>query len=149
MRALSRNEELILRVLGLDYGDKRIGVAVSDEMGWTAQGVKFIERKSWEKDLNEIDAVMKEFGNVGSIVVGMPFNMDGSEGERVDITRKFIVKLEDRFKLPIIEVDERWSTMEAEKFLVSADVSRKKRKGKVDQIAASFILQTYLEISRK
>lgn len=149
MKVFSRNEELLLRVLGLDYGDKRIGVAVSDEMGWTAQGVKFIERKSLEKDLNEIDAVMKEFGNVGSIVVGMPFNMDGSEGERVDLTRKFIVKLENRFKLPIIEVDERWSTMEAEKFLVSADVSRKKRKGKVDQIAASFILQTYLEINRK
>lgn len=138
-----------MRVLGLDYGDKRIGVAVSDEMGWMALGVKFIERKSWEKDLNEIDAVMKEFGNVGSIVVGMPFNMDGSEGERVDLTRKFIEKLENRFKLPIIEVDERWSTMEAEKFLVSADVSRKKRKGKVDQLAASFILQTYLEINRK
>ena len=138
-----------MRTLGLDFGDKRIGVAVSDEMGWTAQGVKFIERKSMEKDLNEIDEVIKEYGNVENIVVGMPFNMDGSEGERVEITRKFIKSVEQRFNLPVIEIDERWSTMEAEKFLVSADVSRKKRKGKVDQIAASFILQTYLEQKRK
>ena len=138
-----------MRTLGLDFGAKRIGVAVSDEMGWTAQGVKFIERKSMEKDLNEIDEVIKEYGNVENIVVGMPFNMDGSEGERVEITRKFIKSVEQRFNLPVIEIDERWSTMEAEKFLVSADVSRKKRKGKVDQIAASFILQTYLEQKRK
>jgi len=138
-----------MRTLGLDFGDKRIGVAISDEMGWTAQGVKYIDRRSLEKDLNEIEAVMKEYGNVTNIVIGMPFNMDGSEGERVELTRKFIKTLESRFHLPIIEVDERWSTMEAEKFLVAADVSRKKRKGKVDQIAASFILQTYLEQQRR
>jgi putative holliday junction resolvase len=138
-----------MRALGLDYGDRRIGVAISDEMGWTAQGVKFIVRTSLDKDLAEIKSVMDEYGNVATIVVGMPYNMDGSEGERVRITREFIKKLEARFKLPIVEVDERWSTLEAEKFLVSADVSRKKRKGKVDQIAASFILQTYLEQNKK
>jgi putative holliday junction resolvase len=138
-----------MRALGLDYGDRRIGVAISDEMGWTAQGVKYIVRTSLDKDLAEIKSVMDEYGNVATIVVGMPYNMDGSEGERVRITREFIKKLEARFKLPIVEVDERWSTLEAEKFLVSADVSRKKRKGKVDQIAASFILQTYLEQNKK
>jgi putative holliday junction resolvase len=138
------------RTLALDYGDKRIGVAISDEMGWTAQGVKTINRISIEKDLNEIDGIMKEFGSVGRIVVGMPFNMDGSEGERVEMTRKFILHLEKRFGLPVIEVDERWSSLQAERFFTEeADVSRKKRKGKIDQMAASLILQTYLESSKK
>ena len=134
-----------MRAIGLDYGDRRIGVAISDEMGWTAQGVKYIVRTSLDKDLSAISQVMTEYGNVATIVVGMPYNMDGSEGERVRITRVFIKKLEEHFKLPVVEIDERWTSLEAEKFLVSADVSRKKRKGKVDQIAASFILQTYLE----
>jgi putative Holliday junction resolvase len=138
-----------MRALGLDFGDKRIGVAVSDEMGWTAQGVKHINRRSLERDLNEIGAVINEYGNISKIIVGMPFNMDGSEGERVQITREFIKALEDKFTLPIIEIDERWSSQEAEKFLISAAVSRKKRKGVIDQIAAQFILQTYLEQNRK
>ena len=133
----------MMRALALDYGDKRIGVAVSDEMGWTAQGVKHINRTSLEKDLLEIQAIMKEYGNVSQIVVGMPFNMDGSEGERVEMTRKFMKIIEERFKLPVFEVDERWTSVEAEKFLVSADVSRKKRKGKVDQMAAVFILPAF------
>lgn len=137
-----------MRTMGLDYGDKRIGVAVSDEMGWTAQGVKFISRKSIEKDLGEIELVLKEYGNVSSIVVGMPFNMDGSEGERVRLTRDFMKILEARFGLPVVEVDERWSSMEAERLLIDANVSRQKRKGKVDQIAAALILQTYLEKSK-
>jgi putative holliday junction resolvase len=138
-----------MRALGLDLGDRRIGVAVSDEMGWTAQGVKFIRRTSLDRDLAEIESVIKSYGNVDSIVVGMPYNMDGTEGERVQITRQFIGELQKKFGLPVVEIDERWSSMEAEKFLISADVSRKKRKGKVDQIAASFILQTYLEQKRK
>jgi putative holliday junction resolvase len=138
------------RTLGLDFGDKRIGIAISDEMGWTAQGLKTIDRRSIEKDLGEIERVINEYSNVGRIVVGMPFNMDGSEGERVEITRKFIAHLEKKFGLPVIEVDERWSSLEAERFLVEeADVSRKKRKGKVDQMAASLILQTYLESSKR
>lgn len=139
-----------MRALALDYGDKRIGVAISDEMGWTAQSVKAIKRTSLQNDLEEIDGVMKEYGNVDRIIVGMPFNMDGSEGERVDLTRKFIKELQDRFRLPVIEVDERWSSVEAERFLTEeADVNRKKRKGKVDQMAASLILRTYLETSKK
>lgn len=137
------------RVLGLDFGDRRIGVAVSDEMGWTAQGVGYINRASLKKDLEEIQKIMTEYGNVDTIVVGMPFNMDGSEGERVVSTRKFMVELEQKFQMPIVEVDERWSSLEAEKLLVEADMSRKKRKGKVDQIAAALILQTYLEQNKR
>jgi len=137
------------RAMGLDFGDKRIGIAMSDEMGWTAQGVKHILRKNLDHDLREIENLLQEYGNVGTIVVGMPYNMDGSEGERVRLTREFIKQLELRFNLPIVEVDERWSSREAENILISADVSRKKRKNSVDQIAAGLILQTYLDQNKK
>ncbi|MCC6276955.1 MAG: Holliday junction resolvase RuvX [Oligoflexia bacterium] len=138
-----------MRILALDFGDVRIGVAISDEMGWTAQGVGFIKRASLEKDLKELERVIQPFGTVDEIVVGMPFNMDGSEGERVHKTRKFCDALSKRFNIPIIEVDERLSSMEAEKLMISSDVSRSKRKGKIDQLAASIILQTYLSTRMK
>jgi len=134
----------MMRALALDYGDKRIGVAISDEMGWTAQGVSYIKRTTLAQDLTVIENVISEYGNVGTIVIGMPFNMDGSEGERVLKTREFAKELEQRFQLPVVEIDERWSSMEAEKILINADMSRQKRKGKVDQLAATLILQTYL-----
>lgn len=135
--------------MGLDFGDKRIGVAVSDEMGWTAQGIKHIQRKNLDYDLSEIENILSEYGNIDTIVVGMPYNMDGSEGERVRLTRVFIAQLKNKFNLPVVEIDERWSSKEAENLLISADVSRKKRKGSVDQIAASLILQTYLDQNKK
>ncbi|MBK9293784.1 MAG: Holliday junction resolvase RuvX [Oligoflexia bacterium] len=137
------------RSMGLDFGDKRIGVAVSDEMGWTAQGIKHIQRKNLDYDLSEIENILSEYGNIDTIVVGMPYNMDGSEGERVRLTRVFIAQLKNKFNLPVVEIDERWSSKEAENLLISADVSRKKRKGSVDQIAASLILQTYLDQNKK
>lgn len=137
------------RALGLDLGDVRIGVAVSDELGWTARGLTFIKRKNLKSDLAEIQKILDEFGNVDRLIVGMPFNMDGSEGERVKKTREFIEKLKGAFGLPIVEVDERLTTWEAEKVLIDADVSRKKRKDKIDQLAAALILQNYLDQNQK
>jgi putative holliday junction resolvase len=136
------------RILGLDFGDRRIGVAVSDEMRWTAQGVTTIRRTTLEKDLQQIKAIMEQYGNVSDIVVGMPFNMDGSEGERALITRDFMTALENAFSLPVHAVDERLTTWEAERLLISGDVSRKKRKEKIDQLAASIILQTFLQTNQ-
>lgn len=135
--------------MGIDFGDRRIGIAMSDEMGWTAQGVKHILRKNLDHDLKEIENILQEYGNVATIVIGMPYNMDGSEGERVKITRDFIKQLQLKFNLPVVEIDERWSSREAENILISADVSRKKRKDSIDQIAAGLILQTFLDQNKK
>lgn len=137
------------RAMGIDFGDRRIGIAMSDEMGWTAQGVKHILRKNLDHDLKEIENILQEYGNVATIVIGMPYNMDGSEGERVKITRDFIKQLQLKFNLPVVEIDERWSSREAENILISADVSRKKRKDSIDQIAAGLILQTFLDQNKK
>jgi putative Holliday junction resolvase len=137
------------RALSLDFGDARIGVAISDEMGWTAQSVGFIKRSNLQKDLGEIAKVMAEYGNVGTFVVGMPFNMDGSEGERVVKTRAFIKQLVAHFNLPVVEIDERLTTWEAEKMLIEAKMSRRDRKGKIDQVAAAIILQAYLSQTTK
>lgn len=136
-------------MLALDYGMKRIGVAISDEMGWTAQNLKFIERKSDKIAIDEIISVIAEFGNVEEIIIGLPLNMDGSEGEMVEKVRRFKEKLSKATQLPLIECDERLTSQEAEEFLVSVNVSRKKRKTKVDQMAAAFMLQKYLESKAK
>jgi putative Holliday junction resolvase len=138
-----------VRTLALDYGDVRIGVAISDEMGWTAQSVGFIKRSRIEKDLDEIQKIITEYGKVDKIVVGMPFNMDGSEGERVVKTREFMKILENHFMLSVVEVDERLTTWEAEKILIDAKMTREKRKGKIDQVAAAIILQAYLSQTSK
>ncbi|MFA6355961.1 MAG: Holliday junction resolvase RuvX [Candidatus Omnitrophota bacterium] len=133
-----------MRVLGLDFGEKRIGVAVSDPLGIIAQGVTVIERKTIEEDLKAINAIISEYG-AESIVVGMPINMDGTKGKSADKVTEFVEVLKASAGIPVATYDERLSTKESEKFLISSDVSRRKRKNVIDKVAAQLILESYLE----
>ncbi|MFD2169233.1 Holliday junction resolvase RuvX [Tumebacillus lipolyticus] len=134
----------VTRVLGIDYGDVRIGIAVSDAMGWTAQGVETITRKTLEDDLARLKELIEKY-EVSTIVLGLPKNMNGTIGPRGELSQQFAEILETTFHLPVVLWDERLSTMAAERMLVSADVSRKKRKQVVDKMAAAIILQNYLD----
>ena len=133
-----------MRILGLDVGSKRIGIAICDEMGWTAQGVKTLDRRHNGSDLREIRDIVNQYG-VEKIVVGLPKNMDGSIGPQAEMVREFIRELGKILDIPIITWDERLSTVEATKLLIKGDLSRKKRKQKVDMTAAQLILQSYLD----
>ncbi|GAA4705629.1 Holliday junction resolvase RuvX [Brevibacillus fulvus] len=133
-----------MRILGLDYGDRTIGVAVSDEMGWTAQGVETIRRESKEKDLSRLQQIIAHYG-VERIVVGLPKNMNGTIGPRAELSQSFASFLAERTGLPVELWDERLTTMAAEKMLIAADVSRQKRKKVIDKMAATLILQGYLD----
>lgn len=136
-----------MRILGLDYGSKTVGVAMCDPLGWTAQPVETIERKEenkLRKTLARIETLVKEYG-VEKIVLGLPRNMDGSSGERVEKTLEFKAMLERRTKLPIILWDERLTTVAAEEILMESGVRRENRKAYIDQIAAGLILQEYLD----
>ncbi|SDY48911.1 putative holliday junction resolvase [Evansella caseinilytica] len=135
-----------MKVLGLDVGTKTIGVAVSDALGWTAQGVETIQRHrdKEDKDFERIDELIHE-NDVSTIVVGLPKNMNGTIGPSGEMCQSFADKLRKRTNLPVELVDERLSTVAAERMLVSADVSRKKRKKVIDKMAAVMILQGYLD----
>ncbi len=139
-----------MRILGLDYGTKTTGVAVSDPMGWTAQGLEIIRRQEDEQikaTLNRI-AQLCETYKVEKIVLGLPKNMNNTLGERGEKTLLFKEKLEARLKLPVEMWDERLSTVAAESVLLEADMSRKKRKNVIDKLAATIILQNYLDAKR-
>jgi len=133
-----------MRILCIDYGSKRIGLAICDELGLTAQALTTITRKNREKDLEEIEAVIKQY-NVEKIVVGYPLRLDGTEGIQCEKVNRFVDILESRFSLPIIKWDETLSTKEAEEILIEANISRKKRKDVVDKLAAAIILKSYLD----
>ena len=133
------------RILGLDVGDRTVGVAASDLLLMTAQGVGTIRRESLEQDLSRLDELMREYDAV-QLVVGLPRNMNGTEGERCEIVRAFAEEIQKtRPDAEIIFWDERLSTVAAARSLISADVSRKKRKKVIDKMAAVFILQGYLD----
>jgi len=136
-----------MRLMGLDYGDKTIGVAVSDELGWTAQGLTIIRRRDEESDLAQLREIVREY-DVQEIVVGLPKNMNGSIGSRGEICKAFADTLREKLNLQVIMWDERLTTVAAQRTLLEADTSRKKRKNVVDKIAASFILQGYLDYIR-
>jgi len=134
-----------LRCLSLDVGDKTVGIAVSDPLGLTAQGVKTISRTSIKNDIKELGELIKEF-EVDKLIIGLPKNMNGTEGERCEIVRKFAAKILAAYpEVEQIFWDERLSTVAAEKSLIAADVSRKKRKKIIDKMAAVYILQGYLD----
>lgn len=136
-----------MRILGLDFGTKTTGVAVSDPMGWTAQGLEIIRRQEDEHlkaTLNRIAELCAEY-KVEKIVLGLPKNMNNTLGERGEKTLLFKEKLEARLKLPVDMWDERLSTVAAENVLLEADMSRKKRKNVIDKLAATIILQNYLD----
>lgn len=130
--------------MGLDFGDKTIGIAVSDALRLTAQSKGVIKRDNLTSDLEKIKNYIKKY-QVSEIVVGMPKNMDGTLGPRAEKTQQFINFLSKRIDLPVETWDERLSTVQAEKILIKADLSRKKRKKVVDQLAAAVILQGYLD----
>ena len=136
-----------MRVLGLDYGSKTVGVAVSDPMGLTAQGVETIWRKQENKlrqTLARIEELVSEY-QVERIVVGYPKNMNNTVGERALKSLEFKEKLEKRTGLPVVMWDERLTTVEAERTLMEAGVRRENRKQYLDELAAVFIFQGYLD----
>ncbi len=136
-----------MRIMGLDIGSRTIGVAVSDELGITAQGLKTIRRKSSEEDLKELTQIIHQF-EIKKLVVGLPKSMDGSLGKQAGIVFKWIKSIQKQLSLPIVTWDERLSTVGASKILLEADLSRKKRKGVIDKIAAVLILQGYMDQMR-
>lgn len=136
-----------MRIMGLDYGSKTVGVAVSDPLGITAQGVETIERKEENKlrqTLARIEALVQEY-EVDKIVLGFPKNMNNTIGERAEKSLELKEKLERRIGIPVIMWDERLTTVEAERTLMEGKVRRENRKKYVDKIAAVFILQGYLD----
>ncbi|MFZ5861639.1 MAG: Holliday junction resolvase RuvX [Nitrospirota bacterium] len=133
-----------MRFLALDVGDRRIGVAVSDELGITAQGVSTIHRRSWASDLAEI-ARLAEHWDAGAIVVGWPLTLAGTVGPRARIVQDFMTRLQGVVRVPITTWDERFTTATAERVLIDADVSRAKRKQVIDKAAAVVILQDFLD----
>lgn len=133
-----------MRILGLDVGDRTIGVAVSDELGWTAQGLEVIRRSEWDKDMARLQELVTQW-DVGIIVVGYPKNMNNTIGPRAEMAAEFAGKLAELMKLPVKLWDERLTTMEAERMLISADVSRAKRRKVIDKMAAVLILQNYMQ----
>ena len=133
------------RIMGLDVGDKTIGVALSDPLGWTAQGLKTVRRTGIKKDLQELGEIIEEY-DVKKIVVGLPKNMNGTIGPQCKKVLEFNEKLSKGFNdIEIIQWDERLTTVAAERTLIEADVGRKKRKEVIDKIAAVHILQGYLD----
>ena len=136
-----------MRIMGLDYGSKTVGVAISDPLGFTAQGIETIERKEenkLRKTLARIEALVKEY-EVESIVLGLPKNMNNTLGERAEKTLEFKEMLERRTEIPVVLWDERLTTVEAERTLIESNVRRENRKKYIDKIAAVFILQGYLD----
>mgnify|MGYP000125384379 FL=1 len=133
--------------MSLDVGSRTIGVACSDALFLTAQGVETIRRTSLEADFNRIRELIASY-EVEEIVVGMPKNMNGTKGDRAIKTEEFVAKLKEVVDVPIAFWDERLTTVMAERSLIEADVSRKKRKAVIDKMAAVVILQGYLERRR-
>lgn len=137
-----------MRVIGLDLGDKTIGVAVSDGLGITAQGLTTVLRRSNSKDMEALKAYIDEY-EAGEIVVGLPKNMDGTLGPQADKALAFAEKLKAEFGLPVVLYDERLTTSLVQRALIEADVSRAKRKKVVDMLAAQVILQGYLDRKKR
>lgn len=133
--------------MGLDIGSHTIGVAISDELGITAQGLKTIYRKSEAEDLKELDSLITQFG-INEIVVGLPKNMDGTVGKQAEIVLRWVRTFQEKIDPPVVTWDERLSTVGASRVLLEANLSRKKRKKVIDKLAAVIILQGYLDQSR-
>lgn len=137
-----------MRTMGLDYGDRNIGVAVSDAFGWTAQGTEVVKKRRDGSEMDRIAELVQEY-EVTAIVVGLPKNMNNTIGPRGEISIAFAEQLQQKLNLPVHLWDERLTTVAAERTLIEADVSRKKRKLVVDKMAATLILQNYLDSKTK
>lgn len=134
-----------MRILGIDYGDKRVGIAITDELGITAQGLKTINNITDKLLLKELESIIIEYG-VSGIVVGMPFHMDGGIAERTKITEAFVHKLKCKFNhINISTIDERLTTVEANKTMYFLNIDKTKKKNIVDTLSAVYILEIYLK----
>ena len=134
-----------MRTLGIDYGDARVGISITDPLGITAQGLETIHYNGNDKIvLKRLEEIVNQY-NVDTIVIGIPLNMNGSKAERVEVTEKFINKLKCKFgKIPIERIDERLTTVEAHKTMNFLNVNKFKKRDIVDTISAVYILETYL-----
>lgn len=137
-----------MKILGIDYGSKRIGLAISDELGITARPLQVITRKNLDRDLDVLESVIRE-NNAGQIVLGLPLRLDGTRGIQCEKVEKFAAALEGRFSLPVILWDEALSTWEADELMIAAGIKSTKRRKMVDKIAAGIILQSYLNSLHK
>lgn len=135
-----------MRILGIDYGDARVGIAITDPLGITAQGLETINRNGSDKIvLKRLEELIEQY-NVTTIVIGMPINMNGTKTERAEVTEKFIHKMKCKFgKIPIEIIDERLTTVEAHKTMNYLNVNKHKKRSIVDTISAVYILETYLK----
>ncbi|MCL2670629.1 MAG: Holliday junction resolvase RuvX [Clostridiales bacterium] len=132
------------RIVAFDVGEKRIGIAVSDALGWTAQGLETYVRKNLETDIDYLLAVAARYRPC-KLLFGIPRNMDGSYGPQAERTRRFADRLAQKWEGELTFEDERLTTAQARNVLIAADVSRKNRKAVIDKMAASLILQSYLD----
>ncbi|MBI3607820.1 MAG: Holliday junction resolvase RuvX [Nitrospirae bacterium] len=137
----------VKRVLALDVGDRRIGVAVSDELGVTAQGVTTIHRRAWAADLAEV-ARLVDVWQAETVVVGLPLTLEGTVGPRAALVQTFMRRLAAAVRVPVVPWDERFSTVTAERVLIEADLSRARRRSVIDKTAAVVILQHFLDTKR-
>lgn len=134
----------MIRYMGLDIGDKTIGVAISDLLGLTAQGITTVRRESWKKDFQALKDIIEQY-NVEKVIAGLPKNMNNTIGPQGEKTIAFVEKFKKEFELEVIFQDERMTSMSAERMLISADVKRSKRKEVIDKVAAVYILQAFLD----
>ena len=133
-----------MRILALDHGTKRIGVAISDELGMIAQPLEFVPAEPFEKFLARLNEIIQT-KQVGSLLVGMPRNMDGSYGPAATKVQEFVAMLKQTITIPIKLWDERLTSTQANRYLIQANVRREQRKEKVDKTAAAILLQSYLD----
>jgi putative pre-16S rRNA nuclease len=143
----ARTAEPPPRILALDFGSKRIGLAVSDELGVTAQGLPTLQRSNKRNDLDHLRRTIRQYG-VSEMVMGLPLRMSGSEGIQSDKVQAFAEELRRRFKLPVHLFDERLTSVEANRVLRESDMSIRRRAEVVDQLAAVLILQSFLEFRK-
>lgn len=133
-----------MRYMGLDVGDKRIGIALSDEGGVIASPEETLYREGLTRDIDRLVEMASNAG-VGEILVGMPVSMDGTHGPQAQKVMKFIHALSDKADIPVVPWDERLTTVAAERVLLNGDVSRKRRRHVIDKVAAAYMLQGYLD----
>lgn len=133
-----------MRLMGLDVGEKTVGIALSDPLGWTAQALTTLRRRNLEQDLKALEELINSY-EVEELVIGLPLNMNGSEGPAAEKARAFGTALQEATGLSIIYQDERLSTVAAQRVLLEGDVSRAGRKKAIDKVAAAYILQGYLD----
>ncbi len=135
------------RILALDFGARNIGLAVSDELGVTAQGLPTYRRSNKKTDFNHLRHLIRQYG-VGEIVMGLPLRMSGNEGAQAELVHSFAEELRTRFKLPVYLYDERLTSMQANRVLRETEMSIRRRAEVVDQLAAVLILQSFLEFRK-